>query len=362
MTGSDIVILPTRAATSPCSLLLAPATIDAAGPVAAATWDEFFLAAVRNPHTRAAYLHAARRFFAWLGPHDIPLHNITPALVGRYFDQLAGSTPTRKLHLAALRRLFDLFVTRHLMVLNPAASVRGERYQVEEGKTPEITQEQATKLLKSIAPTTLIALRDRAIVGVLIFTAARAGAVAKLHFKHLSRGEIAWSLRFDEKGGKSREIPVRSDLQQLLAQYIEAASLREAPANAPFFRTAFRKSGRLTSNAMTGADICRMVKRRIKAAGLPERLSPHSFRVFAITNLLSQDVALEDVQYLCGHSDPRTTRLYDRRRRRVTRNLVERRPRRETAQCHSLPRDTDCKERPFARSNDDRSCVRLPPH
>ena len=53
------------------------------------------------------------------------------------------------------------------------------------------------------------------------------------------------------------------------------------------------------------------------------RLSPHSFRVTAITDLLTQGIRLEDVQYLAGHSSPRTTRLYDRRQK-VTRNIVER--------------------------------------
>jgi integrase/recombinase XerD len=75
---------------------------------------------------------------------------------------------------------------------------------------------------------------------------------------------------------------------------------------------------------MTGVDLCRRVKRRLKDAGLPTRLSPHSFRVFTVTDLLSQGVSLEEVQHLAGHSDPRTTRLYDRRPQRVTRNLVER--------------------------------------
>ena len=75
---------------------------------------------------------------------------------------------------------------------------------------------------------------------------------------------------------------------------------------------------------MTADDIGRMVKRRMRDAGLPSRLSPHSFRVTTITDLLAQGVPLEDVQHLAGHSDPRTTRLYDRRQRRVTRNIVER--------------------------------------
>ena len=62
----------------------------------------------------------------------------------------------------------------------------------------------------------------------------------------------------------------------------------------------------------------------LKDAGLPPRLSPHSFRVTAITDLLSQGVPLEEVPHLAGHADPRTTRLYDRRQRKVTQNVVER--------------------------------------
>ncbi len=37
-----------------------------------------------------------------------------------------------------------------------------------------------------------------------------------------------------------------------------------------------------------------------------------------------RDGALENVQYLAGHSSPRTTWLYDRRQKKVTRNIVER--------------------------------------
>jgi integrase/recombinase XerD len=45
--------------------------------------------------------------------------------------------------------------------------------------------------------------------------------------------------------------------------------------------------------------------------------------VATVTDLL-ENVELESVQDLAGHADPRTTRLYDRRRRKVTRNIVER--------------------------------------
>ena len=67
-----------------------------------------------------------------------------------------------------------------------------------------------------------------------------------------------------------------------------------------------------------------MVKRRLKDAELFTVISPHSFRVTTITDLLEQGVPLEDVQRLAGHADPRTTRLYDRRQKKITRNIVER--------------------------------------
>ena len=112
--------------------------------------------------------------------------------------------------------------------------------------------------------------------------------------------------------------------EEFLSGYVAAAGIGSLPADSPLFRSAIRRTGRLTDSGMTADDMSRMVKRRMRKAGLPSRLSPHSFRVATITDLLAQGVPLEDVQQLAGHADPRTTRLYDRRQRRVTRNIVER--------------------------------------
>jgi integrase/recombinase XerD len=158
----------------------------------------------------------------------------------------------------------------------------------------------------------------------LVYTAARVGAVAKLGMRDYFDAGDQYCLRFAEKGGKSRGIPVRHDLRQFLSGYVAAAGIVGSAPEAPLFRSAIRRTGRLTDSGMTADDMSRMVKRRMRQAGLPSRLSPHSFRVATITDLLAQGVPLEDVQQLAGHADPRTTRLYDRRQRRVTRNIVER--------------------------------------
>lgn len=210
------------------------------------------------------------------------------------------------------------------MPLNPALSVRGERFQQVEGtKTAEISVKQARSLLASIDEATVVGLRDKAIIATLIFTAARVGAVSNLTTKDFFSTGEQWVFRFKEKGGKAREIPVRHDLVLLLKRYLELGGISGSSPTSLFLSSRGR-SGQLSSKAMCADDIRRMLKRRLKKAGLPELFSPHSFRVCALTDLLKQDVPREDVQYLAGHADPRTTSLYDRRKKKVTRNIVER--------------------------------------
>ena len=270
-------------------------------------------------------MRAVTYFLSWCDDQQLTLPLVSPAHVGIYMDELKLSTASKKQVLAGLRHFFDGMVTRHAIALNPALSVRTERYSVLEGKTPEITVKQARQLLKSIDTTDVVGLRDKCIIAILIYTAARIGAVSKLRVKDLYDSGDQYCLHFLDKGGKSREIPVRYDLQGLLFDYLRSAdTLLGTDDSRPLFTTLVRKTKQLTLKPMTPGDIGRMVKRRMAAAGLPSRLSPHSFRVATITDLLDQGVPLEDVQNLAGHADPRTTRLYDRRQKKVTRNIVER--------------------------------------
>lgn len=299
-----------------------PTPIAAAGPAASFAWEEFFHARIGNRNTRIAYENAVRRFLGWTAAREPDVARITPGMVGRYFNELPLSVPSKKLHLAAVRSFFDLLVQRHVMVLNPAHSVRTERYSAIEGRTPRIPVEQARQLLESIRIESILDLRDRAVIAILAFTAARETSVAKLLLGDFAHDATQYLLRFNEKGGKARTIPVRHDLEGFLREYIAAAGLEQEPKDAPLFRTV--QNGRLTNRPINGIDIWRVVKRRLGAAGLPTICSPHSFRSCVATDLLEQGVPLEDVQNLLNHADARTTRLYDRRQRHVTRSIVER--------------------------------------
>jgi integrase/recombinase XerD len=199
-----------------------------AGPAADFAADEFFEGKIRNEHTRRAYRHAIKGLLVWAARQSIRMTDITPGDVGRYLNSMVDTTSiaTRKQHLSALRHFFDGMVTRHVMALNPALSVRGERYEVVEGKTPEITVAHARTLLASIDTSNVIGLRDRALLAILIYTASRAGAAAALRREDFYHAGDQWMLHFNEKRGRSREIPVRHDLEKIIFAYLDAGGLR----------------------------------------------------------------------------------------------------------------------------------------
>ena len=165
--------------------------VERAGAAARFAWEEFFYAEHHNPHTQKAYMRAVKRFLAWAEGQGVELPAITPGMVGQYLVGLGGSAAKRNLHLSALRGFFDRLVNRHVVILNPAASVKGVKDTVMEGKTPEITIDQARTLLASIDTGHLVGLRDRAILATLAYTACRAGAVAKLRLGDFQHDGVA---------------------------------------------------------------------------------------------------------------------------------------------------------------------------
>ena len=154
---------------------------------------EFFTASIRNRNTRIAYARAVKQFSDWCDERRLRLTDIEAISVATYIEQLGNtaSKPTVKPHLAAIRQLFDYLTTGGILEVNPAASVRGPRYVVKRGKTPVLWSEEARKLLDSIESNTLIGLRDRALIGIMVYSFARVGAPVTMkigdYFQHRKR-------------------------------------------------------------------------------------------------------------------------------------------------------------------------------
>jgi hypothetical protein len=67
--------------------------------------------------------------------------------------------------------------------------------------------------------------------------------VAKLRLDDFQHDGSQYVLRFQEKGGKSREIPVRHDLEGFILAYVDAAGLAGEAKDSPRFRRATAGAG-----------------------------------------------------------------------------------------------------------------------
>ena len=105
--------------------------------------------------------------------------------------------------------------------------------------------------------------------------------------------------------------------------YLGVLDAARAGRDTPLFRVV-ESGGRLGQRGPSRIHALRMVKRRAKAAGLSEEISPHSFPATGITEYLRGGGDRDTAARIAGHESTRTTRLYDRRDDEVTLDEIER--------------------------------------
>ncbi|HEX4080716.1 MAG TPA: tyrosine-type recombinase/integrase [Rhizomicrobium sp.] len=308
------------------SAITVPSIVSSAGEHASRRFLEFFAATIRNKNTREAYYRAVCRFFAWCEHAKLgELADIEPLHVAAYVEALQRDyeKPTVKQHLAAIRMCFDWLITGQILAVNPAHAVRGPKHVVKRGKTPVLMTDDARALLDSIDTSTLVGLRDRALIAVMTYAFARVSAVVAMRVEDYYPEGKRWWVRLHEKGGKRHEMPAHHKLENYLDEYIAAAGLREA-AKGPLFRTAIGRTRELSGEPMHRVDAYRMVRRRAKDAGVRAKIGCHTFRATGITAYLEAGGTLENAQAMACHDSPRTTKLYDRTGDEITLDEVER--------------------------------------
>jgi site-specific recombinase XerD len=303
-----------------------PNLILRAGDDAVRRFIEFFAVTIRNRNTRDAYTQAVGQFCRWCDNRGMELTTITPTAIAAYIEALCTtrSAPTVKQHLAAIRMLFDWLVTGHIVPVNPAWSVRGPSHVVKKGKTPVLTATEARQLLDSIDTSTLIGLRDRALIALMCYSFARVSAVVGMNVEdYYQQGKRSW-IRLHEKGGKFHEVPAHHNAEAYLDEYIAASAIAD-DRKAALFRSSLGRINRLSNQRMTRTDVLRMVKRRAIATGTGiERICCHTFRATGITAYLENGGTIENAQAIAAHESPRTTKLYDRTSDTLTLDEIER--------------------------------------
>lgn len=268
---------------------------------ATAAW----IASRKSEHTRRAYFRDLADYLGWceatgLDPRRALRGDIDAYTAARCGNLASTSTARR---LSVLSSWYGYLMSNAVADCNPVVAVDRPTVDRDGSATVGLSSGEVTQFMRTARAQA--SRRDVALLGMLAELGLRVGEALALDLDHLRHNRGHRTVVVHGKGGKVRELPIPAPLGRDLDTYL--AERGEKPG--PLFVTAAGK--RVDQPA-----VYRLVRRIGRAAGLPaaDQLSPHSLRHSIATAALDAGAPLRDVQDFLGHSDPRTTRRYDRSR------------------------------------------------
>ncbi len=289
-----------------------------------------WLARSPSPSTRENYARDLLQFleFCHIAPsHLEKLAVIRPAHVAAWRDSLRerglqNSSICRKM--TALRSLFSYLRTYGYTGANPAHSDFVESPAVpRDGKTVGLCPEDCRRLLDAPDPCRPAGVRDRAILGVLAYSACRVGEIVALKVRDYKMSGMHKILEVYGKGGKERRTPLHPEAIDRIESWLDTAGIRD-DGDGPLFRAAKTARGRghdgFRPTSLSRRAVQLLVKRYVRHLHLDPAVTVHSLRVTALTTARERGSDIIDLQDFAGHADPRTTLTYIRSRDRLSRS------------------------------------------
>jgi site-specific recombinase XerD len=279
------------------------------------------LAGQLAPRSRRIYESDAKAFANWLIERGL-----TPTLLTRSHmiayraylaDKYAKATANRMMSVA--RRLLTEQVYSGKLTANPGSNIKG--FTVD-NETPHraLKKEEARELVDSVDQTTCKGKRDYTILLLLLKTGIRRDECAALKIGDLvmREGHHVLFVRHG-KGDKRRIVKLQVEVYRTIMDYLSITGRDQAVPSAPLF-TQMIKGDKVTEEGISDKLVERVVKQY--AANLPD-FTPHGARASFITLSLEGGASLYQVQYAAGHSDPRTTERYQKRKLNLDDNATD---------------------------------------
>lgn len=203
--------------------------------------------------------------------------------------------------ISAVRGFYKYLLLTKRIQADPTINVESPR---PERRLPGVmTEDEVDRLLSFPAGPGPLAIRDQAILELMYAAGLRASEVISLRVNdvHLELGYV----RCIGKGSKERIVPIGSKAITALERYITG------PRNSLVAQTGSR-SLFLNSRGegLSRQGLWKLIKARVRAAGITRRVTPHTLRHSFATHLLSHGADLRSVQEMLGHADISTTQIY----------------------------------------------------
>ncbi|OIO49445.1 MAG: hypothetical protein AUJ39_01010 [Parcubacteria group bacterium CG1_02_42_13] len=256
----------------------------------------------RSPLTRRSYERCLRKFVEFFRIKNV--HDITESKIREFRIQLADTPGIKKgtqaYHIIVLRNFLKYLIKRGVEVVSPD---KIELPKVPPRQIRVLEYSDLERLLEAPKGNDLKSLRDKAILETFFSTGLRISELCALdRFINIERGEIT----VRGKGEKLRTVFLSERAKKSIKGYLE----KRVDAEPALFLSLTKGENPRVIGRIIPRTIQRLVDHYAKAAGLPQRVTPHQLRHQFATDLLMNGADLRSVQELLGHANITTTQIY----------------------------------------------------
>lgn len=258
-------------------------------------------------NTVEAYMRDVERLATFCSSLDHPIGptRVTAQIVENFMAHLfdRGLEPRSQARvLSSLRGLFGYMMLTDQIEESPIDEI--ESPKIGRHLPDVLTVGEVDAVIEAIDPTTMLGVRNRAIIEMLYSCGLRVSELVELRFEDIDTEERL--VRVVGKGDKQRFVPLGDMAFQRLEAYMSYRIEMEAADRQSEQVIFLNRRGRKLTRVM----IFTMIRKAVAAAGIDKAVSPHSFRHSFATHLLVGGADIRQVQVLLGHSDITTTEIY----------------------------------------------------
>ena len=284
---------------------------------------EFLLNNYPNEHTQKGIVADLRQFAAWLSKtFGKDVFEVTAPELGLFrghLEVLGYKIGSINRKLSSLKAFYRYLHEVGVNDTNVAQYLKLIKNRTQIGTTPAFQQQQLRELFESFDDSKPNDLRDKVIVAIAFFCAARVSAILNLTFEDVIREASGLKLRLREKGGKVRFLHCNSELlAPALISYLSSLDF----SGGYLFR-GYRVRTGFTEKRFGRQNCHDMIKRRCRRLGLGESLSMHSFRASFATTWLGKNFSIDSLQKIGGWANLDTVKRYDRNRQEASVSEME---------------------------------------
>jgi len=260
-------------------------------------------------NTLEAYRCDLLQFGEFIGRRGLGVAECGHGDIAAFLSELAAGTPERAAvgastlarKVACLRSFYRHLRREGLIAHDPTAELRGPR---KTQRLPRVlSRDEVQQLLSQPRGSDPRALRDRALLEVMYACGLRASEAIGLELSDVDLEEAV--LRARGKGSKERLVPIGRQAVSALLAYAQRGRPRligNTAATALFLNR--------RGQGLTRQGLYKIVQGHARAAGLEQKMSPHTLRHTFATHLLAGGCDLRSLQEMLGHADLATTQVY----------------------------------------------------